>query len=394
MKLRAAALALALSATSIWPVLAYDGIVTKQTFEMPGPYATVGGKTIKQVKIGYETIGKLNAAGDNAILIPHFFSGTSHFAGKYKPDDKTPGYWDAIVGPGKALDSDKYFLIGVDSLSNINAKDGVTVTTGPASVDPDTGKPYGMSFPQVQMRDFVNVQKALLDKLGVKKLHAVMGASMGAIQSWEWAAAYPEMVERVVTVIGAPIADAYTLTRIKNWRDVITLDPKWKGGDYYGGPEPVDGLTMAFKLINVDALAPEWGDDRFGRKPADPAKDPAAALDNDFAMEAWNTQAASARAKIADANNLIYLARANELFAVGGKPTLEEGLKLVKAKALIIPSKNDLLLFPDYSRRARDLLKAQGNAVEYVELEGPMGHLNGVAMIAQAEPAIRKFLSE
>jgi homoserine O-acetyltransferase len=376
------------------PACAYDGLVEKQVFEMSGPYATVGGQTIKQVRVGYETLGKLNAAGDNAILIPHFFSGTSHFAGKYKADDKAPGYWDAIVGPGKALDTDKYFLIGVDSLTNINAKDGITVTTGPASIDPETGKPYGMSFPQVQIRDFVNVQKALVDKLGVKKLHAVMGASMGALQSWEWAASYPDMVERIVPVIGSAFADAYTTARIKNWRDAITTDAKWNKGSYYGGPEPVDGLALAFKLINIDALAPEWGEANFSRKWADPAKDPAAAMENAYAVEAWNDAAALARTKIADANNVIYLARANELFAVGGKPSLEEGVKLIKAKVLLIPSKNDHLLFAENSRKARDLLKAQGNAVDYVELDGPLGHLNGVAGIAQAQEKVAQFLAD
>jgi len=376
------------------PAFAYDGLVQKQTFEMTGPYQTVGGRTIKQVRVGYETIGTLNAAGDNAILIPHFFSGTSHFAGKYKADDKAPGYWDAITGPGKALDTDKYFLIGVDSLTNINAKDGITVTTGPASIDPDTGKPYGMTFPEVQMRDFVNVQKALVDKLGVKKLHAVMGASMGALQTWEWAAAYPEMVERIVSVIGATFADGYTTARIKNWRDAVMVDAKWNKGDYYDKAEPVDGLALAFKLINIDALAPEWGEASFSRKWADPAKDPAASMDNAYASEAWNDAAAMARVKIADANNLIYLARANELFALGGKSTVEDGIKLVKAKVLLLPSKNDHLLFPENSRKARDLLQAQGNKVEYAELDGPMGHLNGVVGIAQAQPQIIKFLAE
>jgi homoserine O-acetyltransferase/O-succinyltransferase len=159
----------------LWPfgARALDEIVQKQVFSLPS-YTTAGGKNIKDVKIGYETYGTLNAAKDNVILIPHFFSGNSHVAGKYKPDDKVPGYWDAITGPGRPLDTSKYFIIGVDSLCNLNTKDGITITTGPASINPDTGKPYGMSFPVVQMRDFVNVQKALVESLGIKKLHAVM----------------------------------------------------------------------------------------------------------------------------------------------------------------------------------------------------------------------------
>ncbi|RAU20592.1 homoserine acetyltransferase [Paramagnetospirillum kuznetsovii] len=375
------------------PASAYEGLITKQSFEMDGPYTTVGGETIAKVRVGFETIGNLNAAGDNAILVPHFFSGSSHFAGRYKDDDKARGYWDAIVGSGKALDTDKYFLIGVDSLANLNTKDGITVTTGPASIDPATAKPYGMRFPQVQIRDFVNVQKALLDKLGVRKLHAVIGASMGAMQAYEWAAAYPGMVDRIIAVIPGATQDAYGIERLRHWRQVITLDPKWNGGDYYGGPEPMDGLTMALRLITLDALAPEWGESQ-GRKWAEADKDPAKAMGNAYAVQGWFDKAAGARAALSDANHLIYLARACELFQVGGKSSLEEGLRAIRAKTLLLPSRNDQLLYAEATRKVRDLLAAQGTPVAYQELDGPMGHLNGVGGIAQANDRIARFLAQ
>ena len=151
------------------PALAQSGsvgIVEKKVFSMPS-YTTAGGQTIKDVKVGWESYGQLNAAGDNAIMVPHFFSGNSHAAGKYKEADAAPGYWDAIIGPGKAIDTNRFFVVSVDTLVNINTKDPNTTTTGPASINPDTGKPYGMSFPIVTFRDFVNVQKAVLDSLGV-----------------------------------------------------------------------------------------------------------------------------------------------------------------------------------------------------------------------------------
>jgi len=375
------------------PALALDQIVEKKVFEMPS-YTTIGGKTIKAVKIGYETYGTLSAAKDNAILVPHFFSGNSHVAGKYKPDDKVAGYWDAIVGPGKPLDTDKYFIIGVDSLTNVNTKDGVTVTTGPASINPDTGKPYGMSFPVVEIGDFVNVQKALIDQLGIKKLHAVMGASMGAIQSWDWAARYPDMVERLISVIGAPWIDPYGILVLQSWADPIMLDPNWNHGDYYGKAEPVEGLALAWKLVNYQARQPAWAREAFGRKLADPSKDPRQDLHNGYAVEKWQDDTSHLRARSSDADNFIYLARANALFVLGGKPTVEEGLKQVKAKVLLLPDHRDLLLFPDYSREARDYLKAQGNTVEYLELQGSLGHLDGLAGVAQAGTAITKFLAE
>jgi homoserine O-acetyltransferase len=130
---------------------AYDGPVEKKVFTLPS-YTTVGGKTIKNVRVGYETYGKMNAAGDNVIFVPHFFTGSSHAAGKYQPGDAAPGYWDSIIGAGRPIDTDKYFVISADALTNLNTKDPNVTTMGPASINPDTGKPYAMSFPVVTLR--------------------------------------------------------------------------------------------------------------------------------------------------------------------------------------------------------------------------------------------------
>src|SRR5437879_10598690 len=167
----------------------------KRSFTL-SQYTSVGGKPIKNVRVGYETYGTLNAAGDNAVFVPHFFSGTSHAAGRYKADDKAAGYWDAIIGPGKAIDTDKYFVVSADALVNLNVKNPMVGTAGPATINPDTGKPYGSAFPVVAMRDSVRVHKALADSLGVKKLMAVAGASGGSIQAMDWTADYPDFVER------------------------------------------------------------------------------------------------------------------------------------------------------------------------------------------------------
>ena len=373
------------------PRSAYAGLVEKQVFELGTPYVTVGGGTIKQVRVGYETIGHLNAAGDNAILVPHYFSGTSHFAGRYRPSDALPGYWDLIVGPGKPLDTDRYFLIGVDSLANVNALDGTTVTTGPASIDPDTGRPYGMRFPQVQIRDSVNVQKALLDRLGVKRLHAVMGASMGSMQGYEWAAVHPDLVGRLIAVVPCASVDAYTLARTRDLCAVIMLDPKWARGDYARTARPLKGLALALRILTLLSLAPP-GCDIYGRQWADPAKDPASHMAHTYAINTYIDSLAEASAQTIDANSLIYTARANELFTVGGAPTLEEGLKAIKAKVLLIPAKNDRLFPPEQTRKVRDLLRAQGNEVEYFELDGPFGHLDGATSITQAGAVVARFL--
>ncbi|MEK8036392.1 MAG: homoserine O-acetyltransferase, partial [candidate division NC10 bacterium] len=301
---------------------AYDGPVEKKTFSMPA-YTTVGGQTIKNVRIGYETYGTLNAARDNVILIGHGFSGNSHAAGKYKAADPAPGYWDGIIGSGKPVDTDKFFVIATDSLANLNVKDPTVVTTGPASINPDTGKPYGLSFPIVTIRDFVNVQKALLDSLGIKRLRAAMGPSMGSIQSFEWAAAYPAMVERVIAVIPTAELDAFTIGWANIWAQPIMLDPRWNNGDYYGKDEPTAGLAASLKIVTLHSRHYGWAEKAFGRKWAAPDRDPAKAFGNKFAIEAVLDQAATARARVSDANSFLYLVKANQLFVTGHKGSLE-----------------------------------------------------------------------
>jgi homoserine O-acetyltransferase len=363
-------------------------LTEKKLFTMPS-YTTVGGKTINRIRIGYETYGTLNAKGDNAIFIAHFFSGNSHAAGRYKPDDKTAGYWDAIVGPGKAIDTDKYFVISADVLANLNTKDPNTITTGPASIDPDTGKPYGMTFPVVTPRDFVRVHKPLVDSLGVKKLRAVAGASGGAIQAMEWAALYPDFVERVVCVIGPGFdIHPYVIGLLDLWHQPIMLDPKWNGGDYYGREEPVDGLALALKAVTLTALAPGWAEKAHGYKPAAEGKNPLDAVSNLYSIQAGLNTSGQARAKTTDANSVIYTSKAYQLYNLG------DDVKRIKAKVLFVPAKTDLIFPPELSRRAMERLKAQGNTVELFEIEGTNGHLDGILSIGKAADAIRAFLDK
>lgn len=370
---------------------AYDGIVEKRVFELPS-YTTVGGKTIAPVRIGWESYGTLAPNKDNVVLITHFFSGTSHAAGKYSAEDKAAGYWDAIIGPGKPIDTDRFFVISSDTLVNLNAKDPKVVTTGPASINPATGKPWGTDFPIVTIRDFVNVQKALLESLGIRKLHAVIGASMGAMQALEWAAAYPDMVERVIPVIGAGEADAWLIGWLDIWDDPIELDPNWKNGAYYGGPEPVEGLTRALKIVTLHAQHPRWAASAAGRKAAAEGRNPAESLANEFAIESILDKAARARAAVSDANHFLYLVKANQLYVAGHAGALEEGLKRIKAPMLLLPAAGDLVLFPEMSRRVQEIVTANGGKAELVPIEGDRGHLDGLFSIAKVGPAIADFL--
>ena len=374
------------------PTFADDMIVEKKTFTMPS-YTTVGGKTIKEVKVGWEAYGTLNADKSNAILVNHYFSGTSHAAGKYAATDKAPGYWDYLIGPGKAVDTNKYYVIASDTLVNLNTGDPHVVTTGPASINPETGKPYAMSFPLVTVRDFVNVEKALVESLGIRKLHTVMGASMGGIQSYEWAASYPDMVERLVAVISAGEADPWLVAWLNVWAAPILVDPKWNGGDYYGKEPPLAGLTQALKIVSLQANHWQWAEKNFGRAWAAEGKDPNAEYGNKYKIEAVLDAASEARAKISDANHFLYLVKANQTFATGDVASLD-GIKKIKAKTLVLYSPTDEVFPQDWVKATITVLKAAGTPVESAEIAGAFGHLNGVLNLGPLGPQISAFLAK
>ena len=367
-------------------------LVEKQHFTTKD-FTTVSGVTLEQVDIGWESYGKLNANKDNVILITHYFSGTSHAAGKYKADDALQGYWDAFIGPGKAIDTNKYYVISSDTLVNANWHDENVITTGPASTNPKTGKPYGLDFPVVTITDFVNVQKRLLDSLGITKLHAVMGASMGSFQALEWAPRYPDKVERLIHVIGAATMDAWTVAALEKWALPIRLDKNWQQGNYYGKERPLDGLAATMLNITQDAMHPIIYNASF---PDFNVLDEGA-LKDIRTLPKLNqvlAQRAMARAKTQDANHVLYLVRASQLFTAGMQSDLTTALKNVSAKTLLLPATIDLLLRPENMRTVFDTMKAAGKDVEISEIEGGWGHLDGIFSIAPKAQLISEFLEE
>jgi len=388
MRVRSAGVALALALFASYAAGQAQLLTEKRFFTLP-QYTTQGGKTIKQVRVGYESYGKLNGAGDNAVFVPHFFSGNSHAAGRYKPDDKTAGYWDAIIGPGKPIDTEKYFVVSADSLVNLNVKSPMTGTVGPATINPDTGRAYGSTFPVVSIADFVRVHKALLDSIGVKKLAAVAGASMGSLQAMQWAAEYPDYVERVIHVIGPGLyIHPYVLELANLWAAPIKLDANWKGGDYYGGPEPLQGLADALTLVSFTTLHFGWAEKVHGYKWAADGKNPAEAMGNLFAIEDALQKSGQTRAASSDAGHFVWLVKANQLYNV------EKEQARIRAKVLFLPAKTDLVFPPELSRRWAEKLRAQGNYVEFHEIEGTSGHLDGIFSIAKVGDQISGFLAK
>ncbi len=231
-------------------------IRTKKQRQVIRDFKFLSGESL-DIEISYETYGTLNDSGDNAILVCHYWTGTSHAAGRYTANDPLPGWWDTLIGPGKAIDTNLYFVICSDTLSNVQANDPMVFSTGPASTDPTTGKPYGSCFPILTFRDIVKAQHSLLDQLGIEHLIAVGGPSGGGMQALEWAVSYPDFMDKVFAVNSFGRSSAFfTMAVYRMCRALITADPHWQNGDYYDGPGPQKGLQQALSYITLLAQSP------------------------------------------------------------------------------------------------------------------------------------------
>lgn len=367
-------------------------LVSKQRFDLSA-FTTQSGVTLP-VSVGWEAYGRLNATRSNVVLITHYFSGTSHAAGKYAQSDTSAGYWDAIIGPGKAIDTNRYYVISSDTLANLNANDPHVITTGPASINPITGQPYGLDFPVVTITDFVEVQKALLESLGITKLHAVIGPSMGSFQALEWASRYPDKVARVGAVIGTGHMDAWTAVRLERWAYPIKADPNWQQGHYYGNTQqPTTGLAVALATITQDALHPS----SFNQKYPDLQQDLAAHRDIRHSIQAWDQllAAATSRSKWMDANSLLYLVRASQLWRAGMGDNWQQALQRIKAKVLFLPAPGDLLLTPAMAQDSYQQLKTIDKQWQLIPeaASGSLGHLDGISHIEAVQSQIKQWLN-
>lgn len=355
-------------------------------------FKTQQGAVIEQVQIGWEAYGQLNADKSNVILITHHFSGSSHAAGRYQASDAAPGYWDSIIGPGKAIDTNRFYVISSDTLVNLNAFDPTVITTGPASINPATGKPYGLDFPLVTIADFVEVQKALLDSLGIRQLYAVAGPSMGSFQALEWASRYPERVQRVIPAIGTAFIDSYTALKLQRWAEPILLDPNWQQGNYYQSKTPPrQGLTYALAAVTLDAMHPLAMAKQFTA----PAQDSPAQQDIRTPLLAQQQLLALAqkRSKLMDANHLLYLVRASQLWRVGLGDDWQQAIRRIKAPVLWLPARNDLLLTPAMATTSQQALQRSSNN-QLALIDGESGHLDGLRHIDSLQPLIRQFLAQ
>jgi homoserine O-acetyltransferase/O-succinyltransferase len=370
-------------------------IVQKKSFSLETFHFERAKKEIP-VTIGYETYGRLNDAGDNAILLCHYFTGTSHAAGKYDESDPLPGWWDTLIGPGKAIDTDRFFVVCADAPSNINHHNPRVITTGPASINPATGREYGTDFPIFTLKDVVRLQKRLIESLGIQKLYMVGGPSMGGLQGFMWGRHFPGLVDRILAVCATPMIRPFGIM-VPNQLgiDAIRLDPNWRGGHYYGQEPPRAGLLLAFKILLVATRTDLWAERSFGRQYADPLftdyEDPFISLDGKFLVEKEIENIVLGRMQFFDANAYLYIAKANALFDLRENgETLGEALARIRAETLMIIDDSDIMFTRDQAEEGRRSIP-RCHCFYY---NSENGHLSAIYDMTYFEGALRDFLKQ
>jgi homoserine O-acetyltransferase len=347
------------------------GLVRTQEFTFAPPPDALElecGQRLGPVTLAYETYGELAPGRDNAVLVCHALSGDAHAAGWHAPDDPKPGWWDILIGPGKPFDTNRYFVICPNMLG------GCKGTTGPSSVNPATGRPYGLAFPMVTIRDMVLAQRHLVDHLGIRRLLAVTGGSMGGFQVLEWTLRYPDRVAGAIPIATAARLGAQAIAFDEVGRQAIMADPNWRGGDYYGHDPPQAGLAIARMIGHITYLSDEQMHAKFGRRLQDRA---AFCYDfrTEFQVESYLKYQGDAFVRRFDANSYLYITKAMDYFDLAAdRGSLLEAFEGVRAELLVLSISSDWL-FPTYqSKEIVRALKANGVHTAFLELESPYGH--------------------
>ena len=385
------------------------GLVDTQYLDLPGPLRLESGRELPDVRIAYETYGTLSPARDNVILVCHALSGDAHAAGvsAAPPAESTRdgfaaeerdgtaskglGWWDGMIGPGKAFDTDHYFVVSTNLLG------GCRGTTGPGSTDPATGAPYGSDFPVVTVADMVRTERAFLDELGIDRLAAVAGGSLGGMQALEWAVRYGEDVKAIV-----PIASTHALhPQGVAWnaiaRNAIVADPDWQDGHYHGtGRAPNAGMGIARMIGHVTYLSAPALEMKFGRGLQSSDDIRYRLTDPEFQVESYLRYQAEAFVKRFDANTYLYTSRALTYFDLArqyGHGSLAEAVRPISARTLLISFSSDWLYPPQGSAELASALRAAGRTVEHHVIDAPYGHDCFLLEEARQTPLIRAFLA-
>jgi homoserine O-acetyltransferase len=344
------------------------------------------GAKLKGLKIAYEAYGELNRKKNNAVLICHALSGDAHAAGYHHGDTK-PGWWDNMIGPGKAFDTDKYYVIS----SNIIG--GCKGSSGPNSVNPDTGKPYGLSFPIVSIKDMVSAQKKLIDFLGIKKLLSVSGGSMGGMQALQWAVSYPENVASCIPIATSSKHSAQQIAFDEVGRQAIMADPAWCEGDYYDKKtHPSAGLSVARMIGHITYMSNDSMEKKFGR--ALKKKELGFEFSTEFEVEGYLRYRGDNFVKRFDANSYLYITKAMDYFDLQGDKKLSQVFEKVKSRFLVIAFSSDWLYSPQQSKEIVKALKMSGIDVTHCEISSDYGHDAFLIEFEEETKLVKHFLDK
>jgi homoserine O-acetyltransferase len=361
------------------------------TIAVDRPFALDRGGWLTDVDVAYETMGELDATASNALLVCHAWTGDSHVAGPAGRGHPTPGWWEGVVGPGLPIDTDRYFVVCANVIG------GCQGSTGPASPDPATGRPYGSTFPVITIRDMVRVQARLADHLGIERWLSVLGGSMGGMQVLEWGITYPERVRSLVAIATCAQATAQQIAWGAIGRRSIRLDPRWRGGDYYDaepGDGPNEGLAIARMVAQVTFRSDNAFTDRFGRELAEGEHDQPG-LWQRFEVERYLDHHGDKLVRRFDANSYLVIGKAMDLHDVGtGRGGVESAVARVRVPTLVLGITSDML-YPIYQQRQiHQLLARHGTPTELVEIESPHGHDAFLINLDQVAEPIGTFLDE
>lgn len=365
------------------------GIVKAQVAHFTQPLTLKSRAVLPQYHLAYETYGELNAAKTNAVLICHALSGNHHVAGRYSPEDKYPGWWDNLVGPGKPLDTNKFFVIGLNNLGGCHG------SSGPSSVNPLTDRPYSATFPVVTVEDWVESQARLLDYLGIDQLAAVIGGSLGGMQALHWNIVYPERVRHAFVIASAPNLTAQNMAFNEVARQAIITDPEFFDGDYYNhGTVPRRGLRIARMLGHITYLSDDAMGEKFGRKLRH--GDVKYSFDVEFEMESYLRYQGDKFAGEFDANTYLRMTRALDYFdpALDYDGNLSKALSRAKAKFVVISFTTDWRFSPARSREIVQALLDNALPVKYAEVTSAHGHDAFLMPDAHYHAIMRAYLEQ
>ena len=385
------------------------GTVETQFLDLPNTLRLDCGRELHPIRIAYETYGRLSPARDNVILVCHALSGDAHAAGyaRTPPAEGTRdgfgaeardgaknrglGWWDGMIGPGKAFDTNHYFVVATNLLG------GCRGTTGPSSIDPKTGRPYGSTFPVITVADMVRTQRAFLHELGIERLAAVAGGSLGGMQAFEWAILYPDRVDAIIAIASTHAIGPQGLAWNAIAREAIMADPAWQGGHYYGTDrKPDSGMGIARMVGHITYLSAQSVGDKFGRRLQFADDIRYTITEPEFEVENYLRYQAASFVKRFDANTYLYTSRALTYFDLArqyGGGSLTEAVRGLSARSLLIAFSSDWLYPPSGSEALADALRAAGKDVELHVIEAPYGHDCFLLEEARQTPMIREFLA-